>query len=75
MNTMIAALISAGTIAGLYSAPVAFADMTTGRYLNMLLVNGVGYSSRTAIVKTGNSICAAFRDGRSLAIIVQKGTQ
>jgi Protein of unknown function (DUF732) len=37
----------------------------------MLLSKGLDCSSRTAIVKTGNSVCAAFRDGRSLAIIVQ----
>jgi hypothetical protein len=46
MNTLIAALISArGTIAGWHCAPMAFVDKTTDGCLNMLLANGVGYSS------------------------------
>jgi hypothetical protein len=41
-------------------------------YLNALLANGVRYSSRTAIAKTGKSVCAAFsRWPQRQAIIVQ----
>jgi hypothetical protein len=50
MNTLIAALISArGTIAGWHCAPTAFVDKTTDGYLNMLLANGVGYSSLQSV--------------------------